>query len=180
MQKPDEFLTYSVKFQNKTFDLLPEVLFAIIIHDLLKRIKRDFVIKNTQIELEDQNKLLLNRIKVSLNSNNLVDLEEDYDVDYDYTDQGDHLFEIIQKKETMENYLMVIERAKQIKPESREELNEIDFNKPNMFLEEEIIRTLAKKWSTKERSELKICWLDNYCLFITSKYFDDIQDHKNL
>jgi hypothetical protein len=38
---------------------------------------------------------------------------------------------------------------------------------------------MIKQFSTKERSELNLCKLDNYCLFIASLYFESIEDHKN-
>ena len=37
-----------------------------------------------------------------------------------------------------------------------------------------------KKLSTKERTELKLFNLDSYCLMITSKYFNSLEDFKNI
>ena len=45
-------------------------------------------------------------------------------------------------------------------------------------LNEETFNQISKQIPTKERNN--ICQLDNYCLFISSKYFETIQDHINL
>ena len=52
---PDDFSTYTVKFQNKSYSLLPEVFFAIIIYDYKKKIEKQFIIKNTILELQINN-----------------------------------------------------------------------------------------------------------------------------
>ena len=45
--------------------------------------------------------------------------------------------------------------------------------------EETFYEEMTKKFSTKERSQMKLYSLDNYCLFIASRYFETIDDHIN-
>ena len=59
-------------------------------------------------------------------------------------------------------------------------MEEIDLNKENMYKDEEFTRELAKRFSTKERSEMRMCSLDNYSLFIASRYLETVDDHINL
>ena len=75
---------------------------------------------------------------------------------------------------------MMLKRALKIQPNAQKELESIDIDKENMFNEDEFTKEVAKKFNTKERSQMKLCKLDNYCLFIASRYFDTIEDHINL
>ena len=49
-----------------------------------------------------------------------------------------------------------------------------------LFNDDEFTRELSKKFNTKQRSKMKMCKLDNYCLFIASRYFESLDDHINL
>ena len=51
IENPEEYKTYAVQFQGKEYQLLPEVLFAIIIDEFKQRIERKYIIKNTILEL---------------------------------------------------------------------------------------------------------------------------------
>ena len=48
---PNDYTMYTVVFQNKTYQLLPEVLFAIIINEFKKVVEKEFIIQNTQIQI---------------------------------------------------------------------------------------------------------------------------------
>ena len=49
LEQPEEYQTYSIQFQNKNYELLPEIFFSIIIHELKKKIEKQFIIKDTLI-----------------------------------------------------------------------------------------------------------------------------------
>ena len=41
MDNSDDYSTYSIQFQNKSYKLLPEVLFALVVNEIKKKIERD-------------------------------------------------------------------------------------------------------------------------------------------
>ena len=64
IEKPEEFKTYTVEYQNKSYELLPEVLFAIIIYDYKKKIEKEYIIENTEIQIPNNNSKIMGRIKI--------------------------------------------------------------------------------------------------------------------
>ena len=182
IENSDDFKVYSVEFQNKTYELLPEVFFAIIINELKYYIEREFIIEKTIIEIPTANSKSLQRIQTSLQAINMNGIEaEAIETDeVDYNAQGEMLFEIIEKKKEIDSFKRMIERAKLIKPENTEKLETIDLNKQDMFKEETFTNELVKRFSTKEIAEMKMTKLDNYCLFIASRYIETLDDHFNL
>ena len=49
LEAPEDYKNYEVQFQNKTYQLLPEVLFALIINEIKYKLERQYIIKNTEI-----------------------------------------------------------------------------------------------------------------------------------
>ena len=49
IENPEEYKIYTVLFQGKEYQLLPEVLFALIINEYKQRIEREYIIDNTII-----------------------------------------------------------------------------------------------------------------------------------
>ena len=112
--------------------------------------------------------------------NKSIELKDDEEISYDYTNQGEILQELLEKKQITDEYKVMINRAIKINPNTKKELELIDLNKENMFNEDEFTRELSKKFNTKERTKMKMCKLDNYCLFIASRYLETVEDHINL
>ena len=88
--------------------------------------------------------------------------------------------EILEKKEIIDNYKRMLSRAKEIKLENTEKIDSIDLNQPEIYKEEVLNLTLGKIFSMKERTEMKMGTLDNYCLFIVWRYLETLRDHLNL
>ena len=179
IENPNEFPLYSVMFQGKEYQLLAEVLFAIIINEFKQRIEREYIFQKTIVEIPSKIKTIKQRIKISLDALGLrgMELEEEDDIAIDYTKQGEYLEEILEKKELIEKQKRMIERAKEINPTMKDKLNEINLNNENILEEDNFELELSKKFTTKERTEMKLCQLDNYCIFITSRYFNSLDVH---
>ena len=169
---------YTIQFQEREYKLLPEVLFAIIISEFKKNIEKHYIIEETIVEIPSENHCISERIKTSLESISLQNVVVN-PVPVDYSDQADYLQEILEMKETIEKQKRMIERAKEINPEAHEKLHEIFCNQKILSTEEEFNNELVKKFSTKERKTMKLTQLDNYCLFIASRYLETLEDHKN-
>ena len=181
-ENPENYNMYGIEFQKKSYELLPEVLFAIVINEIKKKVERDHIIEQTEIYLPSDNSKLMQRIKIALQGINLngIELDNDEEITYDYSQQGEYLHDILEKKETVEGYQMMLKRALKIQPNAQKELESIDIDKENMFNEDEFTKEVAKKYNTKERSQMKLCKIDNYCLFIASRYLESLDDHINL
>ena len=118
------------------------------------------------------------RIKIALQSIGLNGIAvADNDIKYDYSEQGNILEDILEKKESLSKRERMVERANQIAKEHK--MEEIKISKSSLSSEEEFQKALTK-YSIQVRSKLKLFDLDNYCIFIASRYLDSIDDHKNL
>ena len=181
IKNPEEFITYPVHFQNKDYSLLSEVLFSIIITEFKQIIERNYIINETVVQIPTNHCQCVERIKISLQTiglNNLTIIPNL--IDYDYGEQGDFLFELLEKKKTIDEYQRKIERAKEIDSALEEKLNQFDFDNQDLIDEDSIHQKIANKFSLEERTKLNICSLDNYCLFIASRYLETLEDHVNL
>ena len=179
---PEEYKLYSIKYQGKEYNILAEVLFALIISEFKQIVEKDNIIQNTLLQLPTNNEQLLQRVKIALQALELngIEIREDEEIPFDYSEQGEYFNELLEKKSSIEKQKRMIERAKKINPDSKEKLDEINLNKQDMNNEEAFNHELAMKFNTKERTEMKLCQLDNYCIFIASKYLETIDDHINL
>ena len=181
-ENPEDYSTYHIQFQNKNYELLPEALFALIINEFKNKIEKDFIIENTLLELQTQNNKTKERIEISLEALNLKGMKiKEKELEYDYSKQGEYLEEIIEKKETFERMKRMIEKSKSLTEtkEEKEKLEQIDLNSKDIRNEEELNNEIVKRFKTKDRTRLQMTRLDNYCLFITSRYFNSLEDHLN-
>ena len=174
INNPDDFKEYQIKYQNKEYKVIAEVLFALIIHQYKKKIEKQFIIKETKLLFESpflsNTQKVIKRINVSLDAIGLQINNYEFP-DYDYQKQGEFLHEILEKYEVYSKYknkLMKINISKSL----------IDNSKP--FNEEEFDNEMKMKFNLEQRSQMKYHTLDNYCVFIASQYFNSITDHINL
>ena len=73
----------------------------------------------------------------------------------------------------------MIEKAKQLNV-SKEEKEKLKESQTKIYSENSFYEEMINTFTTKERSQLKLYKLDNYCIFIASRYFNDVSDHINL
>ena len=71
----------------------------------------------------------------------------------------------------------MIEKANEIAKEQK--MEEIQINDESLVSEEEFQKVLSK-YTIQERSKLHLYDLDNYCIFIASRYLNSVDDHINL
>ena len=181
----EDYKLFTVQFQNKEYQLLPEVLFSLIINVFKQQIEREYIITNTLIQLpitnnnENYNKIL-QRIKISLQAINLngILIENEDEIDYNYQQQGELLYELLQKKDEYEKYHNLLQKSIQLtqnKDQKQKLMQCIE-----KFSCEESFNKEISILSLKERTKLKLYTLDNYCIFIASRFFESLQDHINL
>ena len=85
---------------------------------------------------------------------------------------------ILDGEEEYQRFKREIERAKQINPNAVRLLEITDYN---AFYTKEKYQEWKMKFSCQEREELKLHHLDNnYALFLSSMYFETIEDFKNI
>ena len=165
--QPEQFKEYTINYQNQQHSVIFEVLFGIYISQVRKRIEKEWIIDKMVLKIPVDNYLISKRIKTSLHS---INLENFSITSYNnYEEQGEILQSILHKHEEYEKYKRIFERSNQT--------NLLDLSKP---LNGETFEQLSKQFTTKKRSATKFCQLDNYCIFLASQWFDDIEDHVNL
>ena len=52
IENPTEFKEYKIEYKNKEYSLIFEVVFGLLIDEFKKNIEKDFIIKETYIEIE--------------------------------------------------------------------------------------------------------------------------------
>ena len=177
---PFKYQTYNVEFQFKQYELLPEVLFALFINEFKQKVEKDYIIQNTFLESPFQNNLLLQRIKISLQAIHLKGITiEAETINYDYSQQGEYLHELLEKKQQFEEYQRMIQKAQQMNL-TNEEKQKLQQIQKRIYSEESFYDEMIYNYSLSERNKLNLCKLDNYCIFIASRYFESLQDHINL
>ena len=183
VENPGELIVHTIQFQNKEYQILHEVLFGIIINEFKQIIEKEYIIENTVIDIPSNNCILSERIITSLEAIGLKNIEvrmEENSINFE--NQGELLSELLEKKLDIEKKQRMIERAKQlnISEEQRQKLEEINLNNDYMFEDDEFNREVSNKFTLNERNNLNLSQLDNYCIFIASRYFDSLEDHQNL
>ena len=93
IESPEDYSTYTVELKYKEYQLLPEVFFALIISEIKNKIEREYIIENTILEIPSTNKEIIKRMKISLQAIEMkgVELEEDENITFDYSIQGEYL-----------------------------------------------------------------------------------------
>ena len=181
INNPFDYKLYTINYEEKEYQVIAEVLLSSLFDDFIKKIKKEFIINKLIIKLpneenqkenETKNKMVKERIKVSLDAIGLTEIEISEEISFDYEEQGNILNELLEKKETNENKQKMISKAKEFQLE--EKMEAIDINKNDIETE------LQQKFTLQQRREMKLYNLDNYCIFIASRYFESLDDHINL
>ena len=168
INNPQEMKEYKIKFQNDEYSMIAEVLFAMIVNKYKKIIEKKWIIDETICEILSKNGDLYNRITIALNSIGLKNIVIN-PIQHEYQSQGEKLHIVLEKeKEYLKYKTLLLQKGNQSNMiDNTQPLNEEKFN--------EIVQQHLK---TKERND--ICQLDNYCIFLASKWLDTIDDHINL
>ena len=176
--QPNDFKLYEINYQHKDYKVIAEVLFALIINEFKEQIEKEFIIENTIVELPVQNRFLNSRIITALDSIGLQQIQlDEEEIEYQYKEQGDILQEILTKKLEYSKRERMIEKANAIAKEQN--MKEIQISSESLATEQEFQKALTK-YTIKERDQLHLYDLDNYCIFIASRYLNSIYDHMNL
>ena len=68
IEEPESIKYYETEYYNKSYSLIAEVMFALIIDEYLSQIEKNYIIENTIIELPSNNLKSNYRIKIALES----------------------------------------------------------------------------------------------------------------
>ena len=184
---PNEYHFKTIMFQQKEYEVLPEVLFALFINEFKKKIEKEFIIKETVLKVQTKEKKIIERLIISLNAIGLQikekkETKKEKEITDIYQLQGEILREIIEKNEiTLKYSKMIIEAQKRENENTMtEEEKKIMKESMGMTMTEEKFRSQMMKIKPIERTRMNLYHLDNYCIFIASRYFETIEDHINL
>ena len=170
MINPTEFKKYKVSYQGKEEEVIAEVLFALFINKFKEKIEKEYIIDEVIVETaEEIYQSFSSRLTTSLKALGLKNIFIN-PVDYpNYQKQGEILHDVLTKVREFKKYKSLLIKANQEQLITNQEpLNEDKFNE------------IARQLTMKERTTNGLCHLDNYCLFLASKYFPTVEDHINL
>ena len=85
MEDPENYKLYSIQCCNKEYEVIGEVLFALVINEFISKVEKEFIISEIIIELPNDNDQALSRIQQSLNilrekENEIIHLKLDEDI----------------------------------------------------------------------------------------------------
>ena len=179
-KEPNMFHLYTIYHRGIEYNVIAEVLFALIISEFKQQIEKEFIITETIVQLPVENSIVNTRIAISLEAIGLKEIKigENEIIDFDYREQGKLLETLMEKKEEQQKYERMIYKAKGLS-ESDEQRNELTLSGEIINSEETFYKEILK-YSTQEKEKIKLYKLDNYCIFIASRYFHTLNDHINL
>ena len=143
IENPEDYSTIFIIFQNKEFKLVPEVMFALIINEFKKKIEKEYIIEETNVIAPTNHYLLFERIRISLESIGMKNISFN-SISFDYSQQGEYLNELIERKERIDKIKKSILKAQEINPSAKDKLESIDLNQLNISTKEEFDLTLSK------------------------------------
>ena len=174
---PTNYMLYNVTYKNSHYEVVFEVLFSLFINEFKTKIEKEYIIERTIVEIETSNHYIIRRIQIALENLELQNIEINHIV-FDYLSQGHYFRQILENKTISDNQRKWIERANNFATEEQKEklkqINQMELSEDEFYLE------MVKNFSTKERETMKLCSLDNYCVFIASRYLSTLEDHENL
>ena len=200
INNPTEYQIYHIQYNNQTYQVYGELLFAFYIIQFKRIIEKNGIIKETEIELTENHKglnLIMKRLHRSLYyaslPNNaqskakvILDHEEEYknleSVVYEICEHHD---EYLQNKRQLEMAKTLVNSThylnnnsiNEINQQKQNKLNEINFNENYT---QDVLYEIGLQFNTKQKEELKLYKLDNYTIFLAAKYFETIEDFINL
>ena len=189
---PTEYKRYSFIYQNKQYDVLAETLLVLIINEFKKIVDKKGIVNRFLFKCSNNDKEVLQRIKSSLVNigipNNFTKIKHEHEERKEfYIDEEFMIYEILEKQEEYQKFIFEMNRAKEIiKTTENKELQNKSYlfdeiTDYNEYYSEEKYYQFKLQFTCKEREILKMHHLDdNYCIFLASKYFDTINDFKNI
>ena len=174
----EEYKLYTIQLQKEEYQVVAEILLALILDDFIHKAKKDFIIEKTLVEFQNENKMLKERINVALDAAGLNGIEIGEEITYNYEEQGNILNKLLEKKEAIEKRKKLIKQVNEHATEMN--IKEIEMNESQMLTSQDFNEELMNKYTFKQRIEMNLSKLDNYCIFIASRYFDSLDDHINL
>ena len=111
--EPYNYRKYSIEYQLQKYQVIFEVLFGLIINEFKEKIKKEYNIENTIVEVASRDFEAIRRIQMSLETLNLPNIEINPTTFAEYEEQGDKMYEILRKKESYQQHLQKIKNLDQ-------------------------------------------------------------------
>ena len=64
IDSPEIFKEYTIQYQNKEYNVIAELLFALFINEFKKKIEKDYIIDETIVYMPFHHNLLIQRMKI--------------------------------------------------------------------------------------------------------------------
>ena len=185
-EEPNNYKMYSFIFQNKEYSVLAEMLFSLIINEFVKKVEKENCIEKTLIEIPQGKEEVLERIYVALEIIGLegdwMENEEQNENNFDYQQQMEQISHLLDMMEEYDKCQRMLQRAKNIasEKEMKDVEEKLELCQQTIVTFEMMENEIPKHFTISQRNILKLCNIDNYSLFIASRFFESIEDHVNL
>ena len=191
IESPELYKEYKIHYRRKEYSIIAEMFLALIFYEFKNIIDKSYIIRNVIFdfpEIISSNSLIMERIITALIAIGFENFNYDESgeerLEYGrirefYKEQGNLLHEIIEERKEFIMYKSLLQRAQSIPTTlSQDKINLLMIDNTKPFGEYEYYQ-LIRNFTFEERTQLQLTQLDNYCLFLTSKWFESIEDHIN-
>ena len=190
LESPNEYQMYTIQYNNKEYTLYSETLFCLYLLHFKRSIEKNGIIKQSEITLKEKYKnlnIIQKRLHRALffaylphnaisKAKIIVEHEEEYKQQENIL--GDIIYhheEYLLSKRQLETAKMIVEKTDLITQQTQ--LKDINLNDD---YNQQKIYEIGLQFNTKQKVQLKLFKLNNYCIFLAAKYFESIEDYFNL
>ena len=184
INNPDEYKEYQIQYKEKHYSLFAEVLFALIIYQFKRILEKEWIIDCVKLDTQCiSNTKSIERLYISLEALQLPIKTKEYQINdthlqLQYQQQGELLNEIIELFEEYQKGKYLLERAESLQSNNqKKQLLTVD---SSLLFTRKTIYQIGLQFTCKEKTAMKLYSLDNYCIFLSSKYCLSLEDHINL
>ena len=103
IDNPNDYKYYQITYQNKSYSVIAEVLFGLIIYQYKSKIEKEYIIDNVTIKLQHSDLVLEKRMKISMESIGFTDIIFTSKL-CDYQEQGEIMNDILDHYEEFKKY----------------------------------------------------------------------------
>ena len=189
---PFNFKNYTIQYQQNTYKLFGESLFAILINEFKTKISKGFIITETILIFEEPetNIASVERLWKGLDMLNLPHGYLYHDslrkFKREYEEQNVQVQEILKRKMDYDNYKLKIKRSQNILFSQKENTSlqqkssQFDISLLSSSYNPKSPHEIPIKLTTKQRQILKLYRIDDVCVNYIKQYLNTVEDFMSL
>ena len=175
----NQYRRYPLNYLGKEYSVSIPVLFALIVNEFKKKVEKKNIIScvHSQFYLR-KNQTVINGMYVAFKALGFKEIDlDDVEEEKPFMNDGEIIKEILERKDCFERYQRMISRAI-VLVRTDEEKNKLVKCRENV-VSDETFAIEMRKFSTTERTKLKLFRLNKQAMTEITKYLISINDHIN-